>query len=74
MIIFITSRTEKERELTENFLDNNLIRYDHIIYGAPFGERILMNDRKPSGLITSIAIETERDIFCKTKFVINENL
>ena len=27
----------------------------------PYGERILINDKKPSGLRTSIAINKERD-------------
>ncbi|GHU45798.1 hypothetical protein FACS1894190_17930 [Spirochaetia bacterium] len=63
MIIFITSRTEAEKELTEKFLNDNGIRYHTIIYNAPFGERILVNDAKPSGLQTAIAINTVRDIF-----------
>jgi len=74
MVIFLTSRTDMERELTEKFLQDNRIRYDHIIYNAPYGERILINDNKPSGLKTSIAVETERDVFCKTAFIINEAL
>ena len=64
MIIFVTSRTEEHRELTEAFLRHHSIRYDHIIYGAPYGERILVNDAKPQGLITSYAISTQRDIWC----------
>ena len=47
MIIFITSRTEGSKELTLRFLNENRIRYDHIIWNAPYGERILINDRKP---------------------------
>jgi ribonucleotide monophosphatase NagD (HAD superfamily) len=58
MVMFITSRTEKYREMTERFLRENEIRYDHIIYNAPFGERILVNDRKPSGLDTAVAVST----------------
>lgn len=74
MIIFVTSRTEEYRALTEDFLRRNHIRYDHIIFGAPHGERILINDRKPSGLNVSIAINTQRDIFCTWKFEIDEEL
>lgn len=74
MIIFVTSRTEEYRELTVDFLRKNHIRYDHIIFGAPYGERILINDRKPSGLDMSVAVNTQRDIFCMRKFEIDENL
>ncbi|NRT73708.1 hypothetical protein [Clostridium beijerinckii] len=74
MIIFITSRTEDMKDETEKFLKINRIKFDYIIYNAPFGERILINDRKPSGLRTSIALNTERDVFLSTNFEIDENL
>ena len=34
-----------------------------IIYDLPHGERILINDKKPSGLNTAIAISNERNEF-----------
>lgn len=74
MIIFVTSRTEEYRKLTVDFLQKNHIRYDHIIFGAPYGERILINDRKPSGLDMSIALNTQRDIIWTQRFEIDENL
>ena len=49
MVIFVTSRKRDYKEMTERFLDQHGIRYDKIIYEAPYGERILVNDRKPSG-------------------------
>ena len=61
MIVFLTSRPEECRELTERFLKENGIRFDHIIFGAPYGERILINDEKPSGLKVSIGINKKRD-------------
>ena len=61
MVVFLTSRTLEQKELTETFLKENGIRYNHIIYGAPYGERILMNDCKPSGLRTAVAINLQRD-------------
>ena len=61
MIIFITSRTDSYRELTEDFLRKNNIRYDYIIFNAPYGERILINDKKPSGLKMSYALNIERN-------------
>ena len=45
-----------------------------IIYELPYGERILINDQKPSGLKTSIAVNTERDVFMKEEFVVDPNL
>jgi len=74
MIIFITSRTKSLNIQTENFLADNGIRYNYIIYDAPFGERILINDKKPSGLQTAHAINTERDILCDKTFSIDQNL
>lgn len=74
MIIFVTSRTEEYREMTMGFLRKNQIRYDHIIFGAPYGERILINDRKPSGLDMSVAVNTERDAFLNYKLEIDKNL
>lgn len=62
MIIFMTSRTSDYREKTIAFLDDNGIRYDEIIFDVPYGERILINDRKPSGLDMSVAVNTDRDV------------
>ena len=47
MVIIVTSRKKEYRVITEQFLAENGIRYDHIIYEAPYGERIVVNDRKP---------------------------
>lgn len=68
MVIFITSRTETEKELTEKFFEKHNIRYSTVIYNAPYGERILLNDAKPSGLVTALAYTTKRDEFCKVLF------
>jgi len=61
MIVFLTSRTGEYKETTLRFLESNNVRYDHIIFGAPYGERILINDNKPSGLEMSVAINKKRD-------------
>ena len=60
-VIIVTSRELKYKEITEQFLQDNNIRYNHIIYEAPYGERILINDNKPSGLKMAYAIDTKRD-------------
>lgn len=63
VIIILTSRTEEYREDTEAFLQNNEIRYDQIFFNMPYGERIVVNDRKPSGINMSVAINIKRDQF-----------
>ena len=74
MIIFVTSRTEEYRALTEKFLADNNIRYDAIIFNAPLGERILINDSKPQGLVTALALERRRDIWDNLTVTEDENL
>lgn len=61
MILILTSRGEEMRERTEAFLRAHNVRYDAIIYNVPYGERILVNDNKPSGLRMAIAVEKERN-------------
>ena len=74
MIIFVTSRTSDLKKETEDLLSKEGIRFDQIIWGAPFGERILVNDKKPSGLNTALAINTERDRFMDDSFKLDEKL
>lgn len=61
LVVIVTSRGEPHRAATEAFLVESGVRYDHIIFGAPFGERIVVNDAKPSGLQTAIAVNAVRD-------------
>lgn len=61
MVVFITSRTEEYKGITEAYLRKHGVRYDYIIFNAPYGERILMNDDKPSGLKMCRAVTGERD-------------
>ena len=56
------------------FLKDNGIRYDHIIFEAPYGERIVINDKKPSGLPVSVAVNTERDDEWSVSYTVDENL
>ena len=43
MIVFLTSRKKEYADVTETFLNENGIRYNTIVYEAPYGERILVN-------------------------------
>ena len=69
MIILVTARPSEFRAVTEKFLAKNKIRYDHIIFDAPVGERILVNDNKPGGLVTAHAIERTRDSWDKLTII-----
>jgi hypothetical protein len=61
MVVILTARDEGMRAGTEAFLRENGIKYDRIIFGAPVGERILINDCKPSGLPTALCVNLARD-------------
>lgn len=63
MIIIFTSRTDKYKQITLDFLLKNNIRCDYILFNIPMGERIIINDRKPSGLEMSVAMNIDRDKF-----------
>ena len=74
MIIFLTARSDYEKPHTMRFLKENNVRYDHIIFNAGEGERIMINDMKPDGLVTAYAINTKRDRFCRTEFVTDRTM
>lgn len=74
VVIFVTSREQKYSEETEKFLREEKIFFNHIIYGVPYGERILINDRKPSGLPMAVALNPKRDEVTKTVFEIDPTL
>ncbi len=62
-ILILTSRTDEYKQMTLDFLRENGIRYDTILFNMPMGERIVVNDRKPSGLDMAVAINLDRDLF-----------
>ena len=62
-IVILTSREERYKEETLKFLMESGVRYDEILFGMPMGDRIVLNDRKPSGLSMAVAVNVERDRF-----------
>ncbi len=74
MIIFLTARSDYEKPLTMSFLKENNVRYDHIIFNAGEGERIMINDMKPDGLVTAYAVNTKRNRFCQTEFITDKHM
>ena len=62
-ILILTSRKEAYKTSTVRFLDENGIRYDAVLFDMPVGERIVVNDRKPSGIRMAVAVNCTRDRF-----------
>lgn len=73
-IILLTARKQEYLENLKKFLNENNIRYDHLLTDMPMGERILVNDNKPSGLECAFAINKKRDEKLDINYVINEEL
>jgi phosphoglycolate phosphatase-like HAD superfamily hydrolase len=61
MIIIITGRPQSDKELTIKNLKELNIRFDHIIFNAGKGARIIVNDTKPSGYKTAHCFGITRD-------------
>ena len=68
-ILILTSRTDEYKDMTLAFLEENGIRYDRIIFNMPMGERIVVNDRKPSGLDMALAINLDRNDFAMPEII-----
>ena len=66
-IIFITSRTEEYKGKPLELLNSSGIRMDWILFGMPMEERIVVNDRKPSGIDMAVAVNVDRDHFTVPK-------
>jgi len=60
-IVLLISRAKDQADTTRKALQGLGLRYDRILFGLPFGERIVINDQKPSGLKTAHAINLARD-------------
>lgn len=74
IIILLTAREEKYIDDLKQFLEKNSIRYNYLLSDIPVGERLLINDNKPSGLITAYAINKKRDEKLSIEYVINKDL
>lgn len=61
MVILITARKQEDIPALQKFLQYHGLRYNHLIADAPVGERILINDDKPSGLNMAYVINKRRD-------------
>ena len=50
------------------------LRFDKMIFDAPMGERVLINDDKPSGLKMAYALDKKRDEPLHTLIEIDKEL
>ena len=60
-VVLLSSRDPSLRDTAIAFLKDAGIQITGAIFGLPHGERILFNDRKPSGLATAHAVNLDRD-------------
>jgi hypothetical protein len=60
-VILLSARQETWREATLAWLAAQGLRIDHALFGMPAGERILINDKKDSGLATAVAVNLARN-------------
>lgn len=75
VVIILTAREETAREKTLAFLHAHRVRFNHLLCGMPMGERILINDSKPSGLPCAHALRPERNHgLDDVSFIIDPNL
>lgn len=73
-VVLLTARKEEFLPELKDFLAKNNIRYDVLLTDMPMGERILVNDRKPSGLDMAFAINKDRDKALNIEYKINNEL
>lgn len=73
-VVLLTARKEEYLPDLKEFLKANNIHYDYLLTDMPMGERILVNDRKPSGLDMAFAINKNRDENLDIVYKINEEL
>lgn len=73
-VILLTARKEEYLPALKDFLAKNNIRYDVLLTDMPMGERILVNDRKPSGLDMAFSVNKDRDKALNITYKINEEL
>lgn len=73
-VVLLTARKEEYLPALKDFLAKNNIRYDVLLTDMPMGERILVNDRKPSGLDMAFSVNKDRDKALNITYKINEEL
>ena len=73
-VLILTARKKEYEQKTVSFLNREGIRYSKILFEIPHGERILLNDGKPSGHTMAYAVDLVRDQGIKLSVEIDRNL
>jgi len=60
-IVITTARVEGLRQVTQKQLTDVGLFYDQLVMGLPNGPRVLINDKKPEGIVSAVAYSIERD-------------
>lgn len=60
-IVITTARPEGCKRITEKQLHEVGLFWDKLIMGLPVGPRVVINDKKPNGMITSYAVCVDRN-------------
>lgn len=60
-IVLVTARPNYLKDVTLKFLEKKGIRFDHVIFDLPRGERILVNDEKPGNIQTAYSWNVKRN-------------
>lgn len=61
LVVLTTGRPESLRKMTEKMLLKSNINYDVLLMGIGRGPRYIINDQKPNGAATAIAINQPRN-------------
>jgi len=61
VVVLLSARAEAWQSQSVSLLREAGLRIDRVLFGLPTGERILINDRKPSGLETAFCLNLARD-------------
>ncbi len=76
-VLILTAREDEPdvRNRTIEFIRAANVRFNDIKFGMPMGERILINDNKPSGLVCSHAVTPNRNQgLNELNLIIDQNL
>ena len=60
-VVVMSAREEEHAAAALALMAAAGLRVDRALFGLPVGERILINDAKPGGLLTALAVNLERD-------------
>ena len=73
-ILLLTARKGTAIDDLKSFLQANNLWYTHLIGDCPVGERILVNDSKPSGLKMAHVVNKDRDALFNLAFEVDNEI